>query len=232
MNQLPIRPLLALSAMTVAGLSIWTPSASATVAFTDASHQLKATCSQIPEAQVQPLLVNPITKVTVKPETSIEFNGGKTHIGQQCVYSAGSGDSEALTVTVVGGQWAAKAYAADVQSLSPRPVRVPGVGSKAIRQRVDSNGAVGTSILSSIKGNTYCSIQPQADDIPGVGQLEEAAGATADIGDKAYAEIASAIGTICNRIYGSGNTKPDLSGLAAAAAAPTTTTTEQDSLGQ
>jgi hypothetical protein len=60
-----------------------------------------------------------------------------------------------------------------------------------------------------------------------VGQLEEAAGATGTIGNKAYAEIAAALGTVCNRVYGSGNTTPDLSGLtAAAAAAPTTTTSD------
>ena len=189
-----------------------------------ASHAAKATCSQISEAQVQPLIDKPITKVTVKPETSFLFNGGKTHIGQQCIFAAGSGDSNALSVTVVGGPLAAKAYAVDVESLRPT-VSVSGVGTKAIRQRVDSNGAVGTSELSSIKGNTYCSVVPQEDDIPGVGQLEEAAGATADIGDKAYAEIASVIGTVCNRVYGSGSTKPDLSGFASITVPSTTTTT-------
>ena len=76
-----------------------------------------------------------------------------------------------------------------------------------------------------MKGTTYCSVNPQADEIPGVSQLEEAAGATSDIGDRAYREIAAALGTVCNRIYRSGNTKPDLTGLAAAAAAAPTTTT-------
>ncbi len=230
MNWVTVRPLLAVSAIAAVGSSLWVSSAAATpVVTTASSHGSQATCSQLSKAEVQPLLDNPITKVTVKTETSRQFNLKNTRIGQVCVYAAGSGDSEALTVTVVGGPWAAKAYATDVQSLGPRPVLVQGVGSKAIRERVDSKGAVGTSRLSSIKGTTYCEVVPQADDIPGVGQLEEAAGATSDIGDQAYGEIAAAIGTLCNRIYGSGNTKPDLSGLAAAAAAaataPTTTTT-------
>jgi hypothetical protein len=98
-----------------------------------------------------------------------------------------------------------------------------------VRGRVDAKGAAATTMLSALKGQTYCSISPGDGDIPGEGQLEEAAGDTADIGNKAYAEIADAIGTVCNRIFGSGNTTPDLTGLtqagAAAAAAPTTTTT-------
>jgi hypothetical protein len=222
--------LLALSVVTGAALAFGAPASAATRLVAANGHQPKATCSQLSASELQPLLDNPITKVTVKPETSVQFNAQKTHIGQECVVAAGSGDSEALTIVVVGGSWAAKAYAADVQSLGPRPVQVKGVGSKAIRERVDSNGAVGTATLSSVKGPLYCSVVPQADDIPGVGQLEEAAGATSDIGDKAYGEIAAALGTICNRIYGSGSTKPDLSGLAAAAAAPTTTSTTDDSL--
>jgi hypothetical protein len=44
----------------------------------------------------------------------------------------------------------------------------------------------------------------------GIAQLEDAAGHTSNIGDKAYAELAAAIGTLCNRVLGSGNTTPDL----------------------
>jgi hypothetical protein len=192
----------------------------------------KASCSQLTKAQVQPLIVNPITSVTVKPVTQAKYTlEGTKKVGQECVFAAGSSDSDALVVTVVGGPVAAVAYRGDVQGLDG--VRVPGVGDKALRARVDSNGAAATLLLTSMKGDTYCSVLPQDNDIPDVGQLEEAAGATADIGDKAYAEIADAIGTVCNRIYGSGTTKPDLSSLIAAgtAAASAPTTTSADPLG-
>jgi hypothetical protein len=228
MNRVSARPLIALFVVSTAGLGLCAPGVAAAATLTAAS--TKATCSQLSKAEIQPLLVNPITKVTVKPETSIQFNGKRTHIGQQCVFAAGPGDSEALTVTVVGGPFAAKAYATDFQSLGPRPTRVQGVGSKAIRAPVDSKGAAGTPMLSSIKGSTYCEVVPQSDDIPGVGELEEAAGATADIGNTAYGEIAAAIGTICNRVYGSGNTTPDLSGLTASAASAATPTSTNGTL--
>ena len=232
MKVFTIRPSVAVFGVTSAiVLFLSVPSASAATGMFTAkgAHTAKMGCSQLTKTQVQPLIVNPITKETVKPVTEEQFTGGTKRIGQECVFAAGSGDSEALTVTVISGPFAARAYAADVQSLSPRPVAVPGVGSKAVRARVDAKGAASTTTLSALKGQTYCSISPQDGDIPGEAQLEEAAGATSDIENKAYAEIAAAIGTTCNRIFGSGNTTPNLTGLtqagAAAAANPTTTTT-------
>ncbi|HEX3733470.1 MAG TPA: hypothetical protein VHU91_11200, partial [Mycobacteriales bacterium] len=167
------------------------------------AHASKTGCSQLTKAQVQPLLVHPITKVTVKAVTAEQYTGGTKRIGQECVFAAGSADSEALTVTVISGPIAARAYASDVQGLDGA-VAVPGVGSKAVRAPVDAKGAAGTTTLSALKGKTYCSVSPQDGNVPGEAQLEEAAGATADIGNKAYAEIAAAVGTVCNRIFGSG----------------------------
>jgi hypothetical protein len=237
MRTFTIRTVIALTGVTsVVALFLSVPSASAATAVLTAKsgHAAKTGCSQLTKAQVQPLIVNPITKVTVKPVTDAQYNAGSKRIGQMCVFAAGSGDSEALTVVVISGPFATKAYATDVESLSPRPVAVPGVGSKAVRARVDAKGAASTTTLSALKGQTYCSVSPQDGDVPGEGQLEEAAGATADIGNKAYAEIAAAIGTVCNRVFGSGNKTPNLTSLtqagAAAAANPTTTTTDPDQL--
>jgi hypothetical protein len=232
----PVIGLLSVSSVMVLFLSVPNASAATRVLATKSAHAPKTGCSQLTKAQVQPLIANPITKVTVKPVTEQQYTLGTKKVGQECVFAAGSGDSEALTVIVISGPIAAKAYADDVQSLSPRPVAVPGVGSKAVRARVDAKGAAGTTTLSALKGDTYCSVSPQDGDIPGEGQLEEAAGDTADIGNKAYAEIAAAIGTVCNRVFRSGNTTPELTGLtqagAAAAAGSTTTTTALDHLGQ
>jgi hypothetical protein len=236
MKTFTIRSVIALTSVTsamVLFVSIPNASAATSVLAAKSGHAPKAGCSQITKAQVQPLIVKPITKVTVKPVTAEQYTGSTKRIGQECVFAAGSGDSEALTVTVISGPIAARAYAADVQGLSGA-VAVHGVGSKAVRAPVDNKGAAGTTTLSALKGTTYCSVSPGDGDVPGEGQLEEAAGATADIGNKAYAEIAAAVGTVCNRVFRSGNTTPDLTALtqagAAAAAAPTTTTTFPDGL--
>jgi hypothetical protein len=236
MKSIAIRPLVSLLGVTsaiVLLLSATSASAATDVLAAKSTHASKTGCSQLTEAQVQPLIVNPITKVTVKAVTAEQYTGGTQRIGQECVFAAGSSDSEALTVTVISGPVAARAYAADVQGLDGA-VAVHGVGTKAVRAPVDAKGAAATTTLSALKGTTYCAVSPQDGDVPGEAQLEEAAGATSDIGNKAYAEIAAAIGTVCNRIFGSGKTTPDLTGLtqagAAAAAAPTTTTTSPDGL--
>jgi hypothetical protein len=236
MKSFAIRPFIALvgapSAM-VLFLSVTGASATTGEFAAKSAPVSKTGCAQLTKAQVQSLIVKPITKVTVKAVTAEQYTGGTQRIGQECVFAAGSADSEALTVTVISGPIASRAYGADVQGLDGAVV-VRGVGTKAVRAPVDGNGAAATTTLSALKGTTYCSVAPGDGDIPGEGQLEEAAGATADIGNKAYAEIAAAVGTVCNRIFGSGKTTPDLSGLteagAVAAAAPTTTTTFPDGL--
>ena len=136
MKTFTVRPLAALFGVTsamVLFLSVPSASAASGVFAAKGAHTAKMGCSQLTKTQIQPLIANPVTKETVKPVTEEQFTGSTKRIGQECVFAAGSGDSEALTVTVISGPFAARAYAADVQSLSPRPVAVPGVGSKAVR---------------------------------------------------------------------------------------------------
>jgi hypothetical protein len=130
--------------------------------------------------------------------------------GQLCTFK---GADASLYVTVIGGDLAAQTYASDVQSMDPATA-VPGVGSKAIRgQEAD---------LSSIDGSVYCSVRPaDSGDVPGVGALMHAAGDSGNISPVAYQAAAAALGTLCNRIYGTGNTTPDLSGIPKVSAAPT-----------
>lgn len=174
----------------------------------------KATCSQITKEQVQELIVDPITKVSTQPY-------GVDGKGQAC-YFATSDSDDALVISVLSGQEATDTYNSDVQSLA-KAVSVSGVGDKAMRDAGDATPAV-----TSMKGDRYCNADTQSDLIPGVGALMDANGNTNNIGDQAYGEISAAIGTVCNRFYGSGNTTPDLSELkaagAAAASQPTTTT--------
>ncbi len=192
------------------------------------SAKASTTCKQLTKEQIQPLVADPITHVTVQPANDAYYGATAKKVGQQCNFATES-EEAALAVTVIAGPSAAKAYAADVTGFHGA-VRVTGVGNKAARAHVDAKGSAATTALTSLKGHTYCRVVPGDGDIPGTEALEEAAGFSPDIGDAAYAEIAAAIGTVCNRVYGSGNTTPDLSKLVAAAAnAPTATTS--DSIG-
>ena len=96
-----------------------------------------------------------------------------------------------------------------------KPVSVPGIGDKAARDTGDDQP-------DSIKGDVFCAVSLGADEgVPGVAALQEAVGGTSNIGEAANGIIAAALGTLCNRIYGSGSTTPDLSGLGSASASPT-----------
>ncbi len=167
-----------------------------------------AICKQLTTAEVQPLMVDPISKVTVTAWNPSLV--GTSDEGQQCIF-AGGDSTDAIAVRVLGGSEATQAYQADVQSLDA--TAVPGIGDQAARDQSD-----GSTMVTSIAGDVYCSVTPDPDEIPGVATLEKAAGYSSDIGDVNYAAIAAAVGTLCNVIYGSGNTTPDLSSLTAAAA--------------
>ena len=163
------------------------------------------TCNQLTKAEVQPLLVDPITTVKV---TAAGIDGE----GQQCVF--GTASDGAVDVLVLSGDLATTGYAQEVQGMT-KPVSIPGVGDKAARDTGDDQP-------HAIKGDVYCSVGLGADGaVPGVAALQQAAGGTSNIGEAANGIIAAALGTLCNRIYGSGNTTPDLSGLSSAAASPT-----------
>jgi hypothetical protein len=163
-----------------------------------------ANCKQLTFAEVQPLLIEKIVSVAV---TVPEVNG----TGQQCVFTGKATDrTGAVDVLVLTGSEATQAYAEDVAGESDGAVAIAGIGDKASRDKGDGQ-------VTSIKGSTYCAVTlGSGDDVPGVGPLEEAAGATTHIAESAYDTVAKALGTLCNRIYGSGNTTPDLSSLIAA----------------
>lgn len=165
----------------------------------------KGTCAKLTKADVQPLLTTAIATVKV---TAVGVNGE----GQQCVFG-GADSSGAIDVIVVGGKNAATYYAQDVRGIS-EPVSVSGIGDKATRDKSGSSSGI-----DAMGGGLFCTVSTGASDgIPGVAKLEQAAGDTADIGDTAYATIATALGTLCNRVFGRGNMTPDLSSLISAAA--------------
>ena len=165
-------------------------------------------CKQLTFAEVQPLITDTVISVAT---TAITGDGH----GQQCVFDAKGTDSTgSITVQVLSGSEGTAAYAQEVGGES-KPVAVSGVGDKASRDTEDGE-------INALKGDVYCSVSYSSnDEVPGVGPLEEAHGSTNNIGENFYDAIAKALGTLCNRIYGSGSTTPDLSSLLQADATAT-----------
>lgn len=184
-----------------------TPSAAAARAGT-------ATCTQVTTAQVQPLLVAKITASAAVPAPASDLSLGGT--GQLCTFAV-AGSASAISILVIGGADADPYYQSQIQSLA-QATAVPGVGDKAIRDASDSSSAV-----TAEQNGMVCTVDTSsADQLPGVNALMKAAGDTSDIGDTNWSKVAAALGTLCNVVYGSGNTTPDFSGLTAAASAAST----------
>ncbi len=170
----------------------------------------KATCSKVTKAQVQPLLVAPITTVTMSMPPAGETGPGGT--GQWCTFAVAD-SAQAISILVIGGKYAENFYQSQVQS-TVQPVSLPGVGDKAIRDAGHSS----TAVTAERRGVVCVSDAGAAGELPGVGTLEKAAGYSNKIGDANWVQVAAALGTLCNVVFGSGNTTPDFSGLKAAAA--------------
>jgi hypothetical protein len=165
-------------------------------------------CKQLTFGEVQPLITDKVISVTT---TALNLGGS----GQQCQFNAKGTDSTgSITVQVLRGSGGPKSYAQEVAG-EDKPVAVTGVGEKASRDT--ESGSV-----NALEGDEFCSVSySSSDEIPGVGPLEEAHGATINIGENYYDTIALAMGTLCNRLYGSGSTTADLSTLLAADATAT-----------
>ena len=193
-------------------------SAAAVASATGATAATKITCNQLTDADAQPLMVDKITGFAAIP-------AGASGEGQTCNWATSS-TADGMSITVLSGQDATSNFNGDVQSLSNSAVSVPGVGDKAVR-----DGDHGTDAVSAIKGSQYCRVTPGDGEVPGVADLEKAAGDTSNIGDANDALEAAAVATLCNRIFGSGNTAPDLSKLLAnASAAATASPSDQGGL--
>jgi len=172
-----------------------------------ASGHPAVTCQQLTLPQVQPFIGEKLTKDAVQFENLGDVSG------QDCRFSGASGDNS-IDVIVLKGSGAAAAYTQEVADEKDGQVDVPGVGDKASRDK-------GSAGITALKGDTYCATGV-GNELPAIGILESAANGTTNIGEDYYQEAAIAVGTLCNRIFGSGNTTPDLSKLLAAAAAAST----------
>jgi hypothetical protein len=188
------------SAPAAAGSSISTSSSTAPDASAVPTGGTTATCKQLTFDQVQPQLKDPITTVVV---TAFGLSG----TGQECRFESAEA-SVNVDVTVVGGSDGTAEYNSDVSGFAS-PAPLPGVGDQAMWDKGDESAS-----FAALKGDVYCSVGVEGEDVPGVGALMDAANNTNNIGDANYLIIATAEATLCNRIYGSGNTTVDLSGLA------------------
>lgn len=167
-------------------------------------------CAQVTKTQVQPLLVDKVTSSTAVPAPANDLPLGGT--GQLCTFATADSAS-AISIVVVGGADADPYYQGQMQGLG-QPTALAGVGDKAIRDASDSSSAV-----TAEQNGVACTADTSgADQLPGVAALMKAAGDTSDIGDANWSKVAAALGTLCNVVFGSGNTTPDFSGLTAAAA--------------
>ena len=163
-----------------------------------------ATCKQLTAADVQALQVDKIIRVRVI-DNAPSYGKGT----QQCLFDVADA-SGSLAVLVASGQLASSLYATDTSSAS-KAVSVPGVGDKAFRD-ADSDSPA----LSAMHAGEYCHVDTSdPGSVPGADRLYVANGHHANIGDAAFAILAAALGTVCNRVFGSGSTTPDLRALAA-----------------
>ena len=170
------------------------------------------TCQQLTKAQIQPLMATPITSVKVTSE-GLRIKAGETS-GQQCSFSGAEGRD--VDVLVDNASLYAKTTSSFQQQVADLQgkVRVPGVGSEAYREKGDFQ-------IIALQGDEECSISVgSGDTIPGVAALQEANNGHSELPEAANAIIARALGTICNRLYKQGNTKPSLAGLSKTAGKP------------
>lgn len=155
------------------------------------------TCKQLPNDAVQGLMTNPVSGDDVTPV-------GTGSDGQQCVFHDADSSGQAVDVIVVPASDSAIGYDVAKQHAT-NPVPLTGIGDQAYRDTGDlSPVAEHGGIMCTVSIGT----ETQLPDLP----------ASTDGSSPTFTEdqntlIAQALGTVCNRIFGVGNTTPDLSGL-------------------
>ena len=156
----------------------------------------KVTCDQLMNGDVQGLMTNMVTGRDVMPV-------GTDAAGQQCIFHD-EGSEQAVDIIVVPASDPVIGY--DVgKRTSPNPVALPGIGDDAFR-------ATGDLDPVAEHGGVMCTVSiAAAVQVPGVSAL--VVNGSLNLTEGQDTIIAEALGTVCNRIFRSGNTKPDLSGL-------------------
>ncbi|HEV2639571.1 MAG TPA: hypothetical protein VGX23_30825 [Actinocrinis sp.] len=136
--------------------------------------------------------------VVAQPQVSA---AGTDSDGQQCIFHDADSEQD-VDVLVVPSSDQALSYAAAKQQTTA-PVALPGVGDQAFRDG-DSPTAEGAGLVCSVSIGTDTQL-------PGSDKL--VVDGTLNLTDAQNAVVAAALGTVCNHLFGSGNTTPDLSAL-------------------
>jgi len=157
----------------------------------------QVTCSQLKGADVQGLMTAAVAGVQVMPV-------GTNSDGQQCILHDANSE-QAIDVIVVPADDPYVGYDA-TKSTTTNPVAITGVGDEAFR-------ATGDYDPVAKHGNVMCTVSTASEvQIPGVSALVMN-GMSPTFTEKQNDIVAIALGTVCNRLFGTGNTTPDLSGL-------------------
>lgn len=156
----------------------------------------KATCDMLTPADVQFLMTDPAIGPTVSP---ISEDGS----GQRCDFNNADVDQ---TVEVIVGPSSDPifGYAAQKNSTAGA-VPVSGVGNQAFRKPDDYDPTADGDGVT-------CSVSASIDDVPAAASLI-VGGHSITLTSVQQDTVATAIGTVCNRVFGSGNTTPDLNSL-------------------
>jgi hypothetical protein len=154
----------------------------------------KATCSQLKASDVQGLMTNPV--VATPDVTQVGTDGD----GQQCVFHDADSEQAVDILVFPASDPINYTYA---KQHAKKPETLAGVGDQAFNDdgqpTAEHNGLMCTA-------STGTETQ-----IPGADAL--IVNGTLNLTDAQNAVIAAALGTVCNRVFGTGNTTPDLSGL-------------------
>lgn len=156
-----------------------------------------------PRCDVQPFFNEPLTK-TAETDVLPPTYG--------CIFTTTSKKSS-LQIIAASGQIAERYYT-DSASAGGKPgVALSGVGDKAIR-------TAGDVWVSAMKSGVFCQIHGDhsadraenavADEMRGINISDVRAG---NIPDAEAQAVAQQLGTLCNKIYGSGNMTPSFAGL-------------------
>ncbi len=157
-------------------------------------------CKKLALADVQVFFLAP---VTMKPETDLVGPAAG------CTFSTADGVSSLQILTVTGPQ-AEGFYTHNLKEDDVAAVPVAGVGDRAVRDPKDV-------WVYAMKDGVFCMVHGAHGSTggTGTGQLKGLRNfdVSSDVPDAVGAAVAAQLGTLCNKIYGSGNTVPNFSGL-------------------
>lgn len=157
-------------------------------------------CKKLALADVQAFFLAP---VTMKPQTDLMGPAAG------CIFSTADGVSSLQILTVTGPQ-AESFYTHNLKEDGVVAVPVAGVGDRAVRDPKDV-------WVYAMKDGVFCMVHGAHGSTAGTGtgQLKGLRNfeVSSDVPDAVAAAVALQLGTLCNKIYGSGNAVPNFSGL-------------------